>query len=282
MRMQKTKNLTFIIMLAVFFVGLGWYFIRERRPSSGQDLQGQGQAWYCPMHPWIKSDKPGVCPICGMALVPGHQHQEAAKSDIPGYVSFDITKEKQQLASLRTAIVDQKTVAKTIRAAGTLGDIKGEVFAEVFESDMLLIKAGQKAVIEIPSYHETYNGTVISIDPAINPDSRTARVRMYADIPGKPHANMFVSVSMQVPIKDAVIVPRDAVMDTGLRKLVFVEKEEGRFEPRLIQTGWETDDGFEVKSGLKEGERIVVSGNFLLDSEARVQAVLQEGGGNAS
>jgi multidrug efflux pump subunit AcrA (membrane-fusion protein) len=76
-------------------------------------------------------------------------------------------------------------------------------------------------------------------------------------------------------------------MDTGLRKIVFVSKAGNVFEPREIQTGMETDDGFEVKSGLKEGERIVVSGNFLLDSESRVQAGLQAdtaaapgGGGN--
>jgi hypothetical protein len=61
-------------------------------------------------------------------------------------------------------------------------------------------------------------------------------------------------------------------MDTGLRKIVFVCKEDNAFEPREIQTGWETDDGFEVRSGLQAGERIVVNGNFLLDSESRVQA----------
>ena len=58
---------------------------------------------------------------------------------------------------------------------------------------------------------------------------------------------------------------------------LFVQKDEGTFEPREIQTGMETDDGFEVKSGLKEGEHIVVSGNFLLDSESRVQAGLEGG-----
>ena len=67
-------------------------------------------------------------------------------------------------------------------------------------------------------------------------------------------------------------------MDTGLRKIVFVQKNQGSFEPREIQTGWETDDGYEVKAGLKEGERIAVAGNFLLDSESRVQAVLKSRG----
>jgi Cu(I)/Ag(I) efflux system membrane fusion protein len=354
--MQKNKNLTLIIVLAVFIVGAGWYFIRERKPSGGQNVQGEQQAWYCPMHPWIKSDKPGVCPICGMALVPWHHHQEAASTDIPGYVPVDISQEKQQLAAIRTAIVAKKMVTKTIRAAGIVAydedlykaemqyvddyialkrldrrinqgsytiidaerKLKEEqldlvhmgateeaisqieknnfpdhtllvphgqgavIFAQIFGQDLGFVDVGQKAKVEIPDLQEIYDGIVKSIDPIIDPDSRTARVRIYINANGELHSNEFVRVSMPVELDEAIVIPRDAIMDTGLRKIVFVEKDQGTFEPRLIQTGWETDDGFEVKSGLKVGERIVVSGNFLLDSEARVEAVLQEGDGNAS
>ena len=89
-------------------------------------------------------------------------------------------------------------------------------------------------------------------------------------------ANMQIDISIPVKLGEAILVPRESVMDTGLRKVVFVSKAGDSFEPREIQTGLETDDGYEVKSGLKEGELIVVSGNFLLDSESRVQAGLQD------
>jgi Cu(I)/Ag(I) efflux system membrane fusion protein len=355
--MRKSNNFILLMILAVLVGGVGWFFmIRERKPLANQ-IQGEKQTWYCPMHPWIKSDKPGVCPICGMAFVPGHTHlQQQSAATIPGYVPVDISQEKQQLAAIRTDVVGKKTVTKTIRAAGTVAydedlykaetqyvedyialkrldrrvnqgsytiidaerKLKEEeldlihmgateqaidqiqknqfpdhsllvthgqgavIFAQVFGSDLGFIDVGQKAKVEIPDLQETYDGVVKSIDPVIDPDSRTARVRIYIPANVELHSNAFVRVSMPVELDEAIVIPRDAVMDTGLRKVVFVEKNEGTFEPRIIHTGWETDDGFEVKSGLKEGELIVVSGNFLLDSEARVQAVLQEGGDNAS
>jgi len=349
--MYKTKNVILLVVLAVFVVGICWFIARDRRSLKRHQIEAEAQAWYCPMHPWIKSDKPGVCPICGMALVPWHQHQKAASTDIPGYVPVDISQEKQQLAAIRTAIVAKKTITKTIRAAGIVAydedlykaemqyvedyialkrldrrinqgsytiidaerKLKEErldlihmgateeaisqieknnfpdhtllvphgqgavIFAQIFGQDLGFVDVGQKAKVEIPDLQETYDGIVKSIDPIIDPDSRTARVRIYINANGELHSNEFVRVSMPVELDEAIVIPRDAIMDTGLRKIVFVEKDEGTFEPRLIQTGWETDDGFEVKSGLKEGERIVVSGNFLLDSEARVEAVLQEG-----
>ena len=110
----------------------------------------------------------------------------------------------------------------------------------------------------------------------IDPTSRsvTALIELN-DYSEQLAANMQVDITIPVKLGDAILVPRESVMDTGLRKIVFVCKAGNAFEPREIQTGLETDDGYEVKSGLKEGERIVVSGNFLLDSESRVQAGLQ-------
>jgi Cu(I)/Ag(I) efflux system membrane fusion protein len=350
---MKIKSIILIIVLAA---GAGWFIAKDRRALSQND-QGQKQVWYCPMHPWIKSDKPGgVCPICGMALVPGHAHKQAPVSEIPGYIPITVSQQQQQLIGVRTGLVTKKSVVKTIRAAGRVAydpelykaetdyvesyiaytrldrrlnngsyaiqdaqrklkeeelDLshmgateqtivqlrqnkfpdhsllvahagRGQVFAEVFGSDLGFIDIGQKAIIEIPDYHEAFYGVVKSIDPIIDPASQTARVRIHVNTESELHSNMFVRVSMPVELNEAIIVPREAVMDTGIRKIIFVQKDEGIFEPREIQTGWDTDDGFEVKSGLKEGERIVISGNFLLDSESRVQAGLEEGGSHAS
>jgi Cu(I)/Ag(I) efflux system membrane fusion protein len=351
--MNKRKYIIQIVALAVFIVGIGWYISRERKPST-RNIQGQKQVWYCPMHPNYTSDKPGVCPICGMALVFRHEHKQESTVGIPGYIPIDISQQKQQLAGVGTALVSKKSIIKTIRAAGlvaydpdlykaevqyvedyiayvrldrrlnqgsyviqdaqrklkeqeldlyhmgateeTIAQLqsnkfpdhsllvshagRGQVFAEVFGQDLGFIDVGQKAIIEIPDYNEILDGVVQSIDPIIDSSSRTTRVRIFVNTESELHSNMFVNVSMPVELNEAIVIPRDAVMDTGIRKIVFVEKDKGIFEPREIKTGWETDDGFEVKSGLKEGERIVVSGNFLLDSESRVQAGLEQGDTN--
>src|ERR1035438_3561759 len=82
---------------------------------------------------------------------------------------------------------------------------------------------------------------------------------------------MFVDVDFSVALPKAVTIPADAVLDSGLRKTVFVDRGNGYFEPRAVETGWRSGDRVEIVHGLEVGERIVVSGNFLIDSESRMQ-----------
>ena len=153
------------------------------------------------------------------------------------------------------------------------------VMAQIFEKDLGFVEVGQDADIEISGYGEKAKGVIRSIGGTVNPETRTANALIeLKGYRGELKGNMFVNVSIPVQLNEVIAVPREAVMDTGVRKVIFVQKNEGTFEPRVIETGWETDDGFEVKSGLKVGEKIVTSGNFLLDSESRVQAGLEDGG----
>jgi multidrug efflux pump subunit AcrA (membrane-fusion protein) len=253
-------------------MGIGLF--QKNVPKQILAKQGDHDIWYCPMHPHYTSDHPGRCPICGMDLVKAIEASPQHKSTIKDYTTISVTAQKQQLIGLRTAVVTKESVIKTIRAAG---QYEGQVYAQVFEDDAGFIKIGQKAIVDVPAFHQKYDGAVLSIDPIIDETSRTIRVRIWLSQVNQKQfkTNMFVNVELPVKLSEAIVVPRDAVMDTGTRKIVFVQKDTGTFEPREIQTGWETDDGFEVKSGLKTGERIVISGNFLLDSESRVQAGLE-------
>ena len=271
---MKTKIFKLIIIIAAVAIGGGMFMHQHDDLKQGSARSGKHEIWYCPMHPQIIYDHPGRCPICGMDLVQKLDvpHQEVSATE--GYTTISVTPQRQQLANVRTAVVEKKALVKTIRTAG---QYEGEVFAQVFESDLEFIKVGQKAIVELPSFHKTYEGSVNSIDTNIDQTTRSVRVRIWLQQINKKifKTNMFVDVDFPINLGTAVIVPRDAVMDTGVRKIVFVLKDGGTFEPREIQTGIETDDGYEVKSGLKEKESIVVSGNFLLDSESRVQAGLE-------
>ena len=151
------------------------------------------------------------------------------------------------------------------------------VIAKVFQKDLGFVEVGQNVDIDIDDYQEKAKGVIRSIAGTIDQQTRTANALIeLKGYRGDLRGNMLVHVDIRADLNEVMEVPRDAVMNTGLRKVVFVEKDEGTFEPRDIQTGWETDQGFEVKSGVKPGERIVVSGNFLMDSESRVQAGLNE------
>jgi len=175
---MSTKNI--LLILGVLVIALGWFISSDQRRVT-HHVRAGAQVWHCPMHPWIKSDKPGVCPICGMALVLDQLRHRILTMEIPGHVPVEISSQKQKLAGIRTALIGRDNV-----------------------------------------------------------------------------------------------IPKDAVMDTGVRKIVFVENNDGEFEPKEIHTDKEIENGYEIKSGLKTGDRLAVSGIFLLDSESQIQASLEE------
>ena len=87
---------------------------------------------------------------------------------------------------------------------------------------------------------------------------------------------MLVDVEFPVDLPEGIVVPADAIVDSGLRKTVFVDRGNGYFEPRLVETGWRAGDDVEVTKGLTPGERIVISGTFFIDSESRMKAPTRE------
>lgn len=150
------------------------------------------------------------------------------------------------------------------------------VLADVFENEALYLKPGVKATAYQPHRKLTLPATVSEVPPVFDAATRTLKVRLEADNPElilRP--DMFVDVELAVSLPPAVAVPADAVIFSGRRKTVFVQTEEGVFEPRQVETGRRLGDRVEIVSGLAPGERIVDSGNFLIDSESRLQAAAQ-------
>lgn len=105
-----------------------------------------------------------------------------------------------------------------------------------------------------------------------DPATRAFKVRLEVDNPENLlRPDMFVDVEFLVVLQPAVVIPADAVLDSGMRKTVFVDLGKGFFEPRAVKTGWRFDGKVEIPEGLMPGERIVISGNFLIDSESRMK-----------
>ncbi|ABB74710.1 membrane fusion protein, Cu(I)/Ag(I) efflux system [Nitrosospira multiformis ATCC 25196] len=152
------------------------------------------------------------------------------------------------------------------------------VLADVFEQDLATIQPGQAAAIRVEAYPDkVFPGEVTFIYPTVNPETRTAKVRMELPNPQellKPA--MYAKVEFgSIQRKDRVLaVPESAVLDAGTRQSVLVDLGEGRFEPRLVKLGKHADDYVEVLGGLKTGEMIVVKANFLIDAESNLKAAL--------
>ncbi len=150
------------------------------------------------------------------------------------------------------------------------------VYAQVYEFEMATVQPGQTVTISAPAQpRRTYAGRVVTVDPILDPATRTARVRIQvpsADASLRPQS--FVQTTIHVPSGDVTAVPADAVLPTGERHIVFVVSGEGTFEPRAVRLGREADGYYEVVEGLQPGDEVVTSANFLIDSESRFRAAL--------
>lgn len=305
------------------------------------------------MHPQIKKDNPGTCPICGMSLVQAESTEfetsKAVNAEYPeGHAAFQLSLEKQQLIGVKLGTVEKKPMYKIIEAAGRvafdpelytaqiefleavrqkervkdspLDDVRqntqkmvesaklrlkvlglsdsqisslslkssagsnllipkqGEniwIYAEVFEMDLDSIQPGLDVTISGGSLgSEVIQGIVASVDRVINPTTRTAKVRI--SVPNakaflRPEA--YVDVTIKSPLGEQLSVPFDSVLDSGKESWIFVAKD-GQFEPRKVNVKFRAGDDVAISSGAVDGEKIVTSANFLIDSESRLKGVL--------
>ena len=151
------------------------------------------------------------------------------------------------------------------------------VLADVFEGDIGAVRVGQKAGVVINAYPgKRFEGRVEYVYPTLSAATRTVPVRIELANPGgllKPA--MYASVELAIGAQGKVVtVPLSAVIDSGTRQVVLVQKGEGRFEPREVKLGSRNDDVVEVREGVKEGEQVVVAANFLIDAESNLKAAL--------
>ncbi len=147
------------------------------------------------------------------------------------------------------------------------------VIANVYESDMQYIKSGQTAEIYSTAYpDEVMRAKINFINPVFNPESRTLEVRIDVsnkDMKLKP--DMYLKVKINTYVTQSIGVPKNAVIRTGEHNYVYIEKEKGVYEPKEVQIGYEQHGYYAITSGLAEGDLVVTSGGFLIDSESQIQ-----------
>lgn len=150
------------------------------------------------------------------------------------------------------------------------------VNADIYEYEVPFVKVGQSADMQLSYYPgKTYAGKVTYINPTVDPVARTVKVRIEFPNPKfelKPQ--MFANVELKINYGTQILLPQEAVMDSGDKQYVFLVHEGGMFEPRSIQMGPKVEGKVTVLSGLEPGDEIVTSGNFLVDSESRLKSAM--------
>ncbi len=287
--------------------------------------------WTCSMHPAVRADKPGKCPICGMTLIPVYKGSENR---------VVIDSEKVAILRIKTAAAEMRSLtkrfsvpAKVIKdeelymlqqellASGSenselynattlklkqlgfsetdiaqmrnqkypdesliLPDLKcAWLVAEIYEQDIGIVKKGKDVKIKFPAFPEkAFIGTIVAIETQINPMTRSAKARIKINRPSVIlFSDMYADVIIEAPLGRYLSIPANALIDTGQRKVVYVEVNPGQYEMRNVITGIGTEGYVQVIKGLAENEKVVTDGNFLLDSQttlARGQSLLYGAG----
>jgi Cu(I)/Ag(I) efflux system membrane fusion protein len=234
------------------------------------------------------------------AAAPAHQHDAVTagmaddarkRLDLLGVAAQEIDEITRTGQALRAVTIRSPVSGTVIRrgaVAGTYVQPGSELFAiadlttvwvmaDVYEHEVARIRPGQAARLELAAYPgETIAGRVQFLYPAINPETRTMRVRIEVrNAAGKLSPGMYATVRIDLPGAEGLVVPPEAVVDTGEAQYLFVAREGGRFEPRRIAVGARSDAGTEIRAGVSEGETVVTTGNFLVDSESRLRAAVE-------
>jgi Cu(I)/Ag(I) efflux system membrane fusion protein len=155
------------------------------------------------------------------------------------------------------------------------------LYADIYEYELSFIRLGQQATVQL-SYlpGEVFTGKAIYIYPSLDPNTRTAKVRF--ELPnahGKLKPEMYANVEIKVHLGSKLAVPEGAIIDTGIRQMAIIDKGSGYFEPREVKVGAKVENYYEVIKGLKAGEKVVTSANFLIDSESKFREAVGGMGG---
>jgi len=319
------KNKYIVVLLIATVLSISGYFVYQ---SLNRVPEKKILYYQSGMHPWIKSDKPGKCPICGMDLQPVYEREEA-QGQRPKAKGNEIHLNQNQLKHLnvQTETVKYQLLRKEIRTVGTvaydpelvvaeeefvaalesgflqesgrrklrllglseeqinqlaktkridtnliLPEKNMWVYADVYEQDLDWVRVGRQVIVKSVAFPEkTFYGQVKAIEPVLDARTRSAKIRIIVNnqqLKLKPQ--MQVDVYLKSLAKKLLAVPKAAVLDTGQRKVAYVEKTAGVYEARDVVIGAASSGFIPVVKGLSAGEKVVTSANFLIDSQSQL------------
>jgi hypothetical protein len=155
------------------------------------------------------------------------------------------------------------------------------LYATLYEYEVPLVKVGEPVTVDSQSLPgRVFQGAVQAIDSVLDPTTRSVRVRAKLEnSDGILKPEMYVNAALQINLGEVIAVPSESVFSSGEQNIIFISKPGGLFEPRAVTLGVKSDSDQEIKSGVTEGESVVVSGNFLIDSESQLKGALENMGG---
>jgi len=287
------KTFFILVMLVIGGSGAVWYLTNQpTKPTSASaattmDPKAERKILFyqSPMHPWIKSDKPGQCTVCGMDLVPVYESGEGTNSAL----GLKLNADSVTVLDVQSVVVAVQPLTRTLRVAGkiTANSWTAQWFEfTAYERDFAWLKIGQTMEITLPAVPGktlTAKINLRSTRPVVDTefDAASGSTKIRAEIldgpvelpafGGKKLFNgIYAEGVVRVEIPEVLAVPRRAVLSPGAQALVYVDTANHTYESRKIKLGRVGDDFVEVLEGLKAGEKVVTRGNLLIDAETQI------------
>jgi len=247
-------------------------------PPAGGGVKGKKIVRYRnPMDPSKFSDKP-MKDSMGMDYVPVYAEEDGAaegKSGGTGQAAFTLSERRQQLIGVKWRPTEKRKLSRRLRLPGRVTG-PNSVAAELLEIDAGTLKTGMKARIMGPQ-EQVVDAAVSGIESAFDAVTRSYAVALETSgEAGWLKTGVYCEVSVTIEYGERLAVPAEAILYGGERKVVFVTDGKGRFKPVEVRLGKSGEDWVEVLSGVKAGDRVVTSANFLIDSESRFKAALEQ------
>jgi multidrug efflux pump subunit AcrA (membrane-fusion protein) len=282
---MKAKTFLLVLFVAAASAAATWFAARhESAPTVATPaVAGRKVLYYqSPMHPWIKSDKPGKCPICGMNLVPVYENGESTNTGF----GLKLNSDSVNVANVQTATVERRQIVHSLRVAGAIQMTGPTYFVfNAYERDLVWLDVGQSVEVTIPALPGTnYMARITHIDTEFLDPSRadqTHGIQVRAEISEnlahikgiklwRPFDGFYAEGRVLVNMPDVLTVPRSAVLQPGSQPVVYVDEGKGYYEQRKVKLGRVGDEFVEVLDGLQAGDKVVTSANLLIDAEAQI------------
>ncbi len=288
---MKSKIILPVLMVLFISGGIVWIVAHHSSAQNAASYDGRKALYYtCSMHPWVRESKPGPCPVCGMNLTPIYENEGIRIAETN---SGMVTLEPNSISTIhvQTDLVERQSVRRTIHLSGEItGNSSNAAWFEftAYERDLQWFKVGQTFNVSVPSapgkvYQAQIKSGGVKPFADTNFDMMSGSTTVRAEILNPPvevgdfgkeelFNNLHAEAHVVAETEEVLTVPRSAIISRGIGAMVYVDKGGGHYAPRAILLGRVGNEFSEVLAGLKEGEKVVTTGNVLIDSEAQLTA----------